>query len=336
MSSYPELTTWLREQAGDDAMLQTVADAIGRMATAARDVSRMVARGPLNEDASGIPWRELFNYFDNKASELFSSALAGAPLACVAREKGGFFEGVAGGDVCLAIDSLNGSTNIDANTPVGSFFSFMPGSGEDAFLRPGREQVAAGYFIYGPRTAMAMTFGKGTQIATMDPETGVFHLVAEAKELPEKYEREYATNASNYRYWDPAIRAFMDDLIDGAEGPREVDYSMRWAASLAAETSRILNRGGIFLYPNDNRPGHLEGRLKRIFHVNPVAFVIEQAGGMATDGRVRLLDQAAERMDQRAPLIFGTPSEVERVRRYYDLPMGGMRSPLFSHRGLFR
>jgi len=90
------------------------------------------------------------------------------------------------------------------------------------------------------------------------------------------------------------------------------------------------------VYPNDNRPGHLEGRLKRIFHVNPVAFVIEQAGGMATDGRVRLLDQAAERMDQRAPLIFGTPSEVERVRRYYDLPMGGMRSPLFSHRGLFR
>ncbi len=334
--AYKELDAWLKQRSGENEAVDAAADVIGRLAGAATKVSRMLARGPLNEGASDIPWRKLFEFFDEKARDIFCEALTGAPVSVVAREKGGTFEDVAGGPVALAMDSLNGSTNIDANTPVGTFFSLMPGQGEEAFLQPGSAQVAAGYFIYGPRTAAAFTFGDGTHIITMDPESGVFYLTAEHKRLPEAYEREYAVNASNYRYWDPAIRSFIDDMIDGAEGPREEDYSMRWAASLAAETSRVLNRGGIFLYPSDSRPGHLEGRLKRIFHANPVAFVIEQAGGQATDGRQRLLDQAAERMEQRAPLIFGSPREVERVARYYDLPTGGMRSPLFSRRGLFR
>jgi fructose-1,6-bisphosphatase I len=196
--------------------------------------------------------------------------------------------------------------------------------------------VAGGFFAYGPRTALIFSFGNGTQIATMAPETGEFFITAEDKKLPETYAREYAVNASNYRHWDPAIRSYVDDMIDGADGPREADYSMRWAASMVAETLRVLNRGGIFLYPNDMRPGYLEGRLKLLFHANPIAMVIENAGGLATNGRERILEQSAKRLDQRTPLIFGSKPEVERVKRYYELPTGGMRSPLFSKRGLFR
>ena len=336
MASYAELGVWLDKAAGADDALGAAARTIMRMAKAAREVSRMVARGPLNPGLEELEIRQVFDYFDRRAGEIFQDALKGAPVSLIAREKGGETEGAGGGPVALALDAFNGSSNIDANTTTGTLFSFMPDAGEESFFQPGSAQVAAGFFTYGPRTALIFTTGKGTQIATMDPETGTFYITAENKRLPEDHAREYAVNASNYRYWDPAIRTFIDDMIDGADGPREQDYSMRWAASMAAETVRILNRGGIFLYPNDARKGHMEGRLKRIFHANPIAFVIEQAGGMATDGRTRLLEQAASRMEQRAPVIFGSAAEVERVARYYDLPMGGLRSPLFSKRGLFR
>ncbi len=336
MGAFTELSVRLGEMAGGDDARQAAADALTRMARAAAEVSRMVSRGPLNPALAAMSMTEIFHHFDEQACQLFRAALKEAPVSLVLREKGGEFPGREGAPVALALDSFNGSSNIDSNLSTGTLFSFMPDRGRESFFRPGREQVMAGFFIYGPRTALVFSMGEGTQIATMDPETGVFYITAERKTLPEPHAREYAVNASNYRFWDAAIRSYVDDMIDGAEGPREADYNMRWAATMVAETVRVLNRGGIFLYPADNRPGHMEGRLKRVFHANPIALVIEQAGGMATDGRERILDQAARRMDQRAPLIFGTPSEVERVRRYYDLPTGGLRSPLFSRRGLFR
>ena len=333
---YQTLDAWLAEQAKGDAVLQAAGEILNGLAQAARDVSRMVARGPLNPGVEGKSLPEVFAFFDEKAGEAFVSALKAAPVARIAREKGGLEDGRAGAPLAVTIDALNGSSNIDANTSPGTLFAIWPEKGEETFAQPGVAMAAAGFFIYGPRTALAFTIGRGVQVATMDPETGVFYVTAEERSLPKDYAREYAVNASNYRFWDPAVRTYVDDLIDGADGPREVDYNMRWAASLVAETFRILNRGGIFLYPADSRPGYGQGRLKLLFHADPVAMIMEQAGGMATDGQGRILEKTPQARDQRTPLVFGSREEVERVRQYYQLPLGGSRSPLFSKRGLFR
>jgi len=335
--AYTELDVWLKEQAGGDDVLRTAAEIISGLAVAARDISRKVARGPLNPGLEGLPVGDIFSYFDDEAGKAFMEALKAAPVARIAREKGGMEEGRSGAPVAVTLDALNGSSNIDANTSPGTPFAVWPEKGGETFAQSGEEALAGGFFIYGPRTALAFTLkGGGLQIATMDPETGTFHITASDKRLPEPHAREYAVNASNYRFWDPAIRTYIDDMIDGADGPRGVDYNMRWSASLVAEAIRILNRGGIFLYPVDSRPGYGEGRMKLLFHAVPIALLMEAAGGMATDGRVRILEKTAERTDVRTPLVFGSREEVERVRRYYDMPLGGSRSPLFSKRGLFR
>ncbi len=336
MAEFRELASWLEETAAGDEARQAVAETILRLAGAARETSRMVARGAMDEAVAGATPAERPARFDEKAGELFMSALSGAPVARTARERGMMVAGAAGAPVALAIDVLNGVNNVMANIPTGTFFCFMPEKGEETFAQAGKEQVAGGFFMYGPRTVLVFSLGEGTQVATMDPETGVFHITAERRELPKEPAREYAANASNYRHWDYAIRTYVDDMIDGEMGPREADYNMRWASSLPAETVRILARGGIFLYPADARAGHGEGRMRLLFHAFPVALVVEQAGGMATDGINRILDKAPRERGQRTPLIFGSPEEVERVRRYYDLPPGASRSPLFSRRGLFR
>ena len=339
MAGFNRLDDWLRERAGDDPVIGAAAVVIDTIARTADEVARAVARGPLNEGLEDKPLAEVYAALDARARELFLNALADlpVPVARVARESGPVVEGRPGAPVAVALDALNGSSNIDANTSPGTLFSIWPEKGEDTFRGPGTEMIAAGLIIYGPRTGMAFTAGEGLRIATRDPDDGTFYVTAEARTLPEDYAREYAVNASNYRFWDFAIRTYVDDMIDGADGPREQDYNMRWSASLVAETVRIINRGGIFLYPADSRPGFGAGRMKLLFHAHPVAYIIEQAGGMATDGKARILEKACgDDLHRRTPLIFGSTPEVERLARYYDLPLGGSRSPLFSRRGLFR
>ncbi len=336
MSDFITLEDWLSKACAGDAARQAAGETLLKLAAAARDVSRMVARGPMDEAVAGVSRQERPDKFDEKAGDIFMAALDGAPVARIARERGMLLEGQAGAPVSLAIDVLNGVQNIVANIPTGSFFSFLPEKGEDTFAQPGSAQVCGGFFMYGPRTMLVFSFGQGTQVANMDPESGVFHITSENRTLPDIAAREYAVNASNYRFWDSAIRTYINDMIDGADGPREADYNMRWASSLAAETVRILNRGGIFLYPGDARKGMREGRMRLLFHANPVALVVEQAGGMATDGENRILEKLPRERAQRTPLVFGSGNEVERVKRYYELPVGGSQSPLFSRRGLFR
>ncbi len=336
MSDFETLQGWLEKAAGGDGARQAAAETLLKLAAAARDVSRMVARGPMDPAVAGLARSERPEKFDEKAGELFMTALEQAPVARIARERGRMEAGTPGAPVALAVDVLNGVQNIVANIPTGSFFSFLPEKGEETFTQPGAAQVCGGFFMYGPRTMLVFSLGEGTVVANMDPETGVFHVTSPQRRLPDVPAREYAANASNYRFWDSAIRTYVNDMIDGADGPREADYNMRWASSLPAETVRILNRGGIFLYPGDSRPGHRDGRMRLLFHANPVALVIEQAGGAATDGERRILDKTPDEVGQRTPLIFGSSGEVERVKRYYELPVGGSCSPLFSRRGLFR
>lgn len=240
------------------------------------------------------------------------------------------------GDLALAIDPLDGSSNIDVNISVGTIFSIFPANkeAEASFLRPASEQIAAGYFIYGPQTGLVLTFGAGTLRFVMDSRSRQFLYVGEKTTLPEE-SSEYAINASNYRHWSRPIRAFIDDCVDGTEGPRGRDFNMRWVASLVAETHRILSRGGVFLYPGDSRPGYERGRLRMVYECAPIAFVIEQAGGQATDGVDPIMGQQASSLHGRTPFVFGSTVKVEKVTTYHDLPQDETAA-LFGKRGLFR
>jgi fructose-1,6-bisphosphatase I len=236
----------------------------------------------------------------------------------------------------LAIDPLDGSSNIDVNVSIGTIFSIFEAVDDPikSFLRTAREQVAGGYVIYGPATALVVTFGDGTLMFTMDPDTGEFVLTNPRMQVPVT-SMEFAINASNYRHWSKPVRAYIDDCLAGDAGPRDRNYNMRWVGSLVAEAHRILSRGGVFLYPGDARPGYETGRLRMVYECAPIAFLIEQAGGKATDGCDAVMDQEANSLHARIPLIFGSAEKVDRVAAYHDLPDQEI-SALFGQRGLFR
>ncbi len=240
------------------------------------------------------------------------------------------------GNLALAIDPLDGSSNIDVNVSIGMIFSIFEAvdDPDKNFLRPAREQIAGGYFIFGPQCGLVVTFGKGTLQFTMDSRSREFLLVNANVSIPEDTS-EYAINASNYRHWPRPVRAFIDDCVEGAEGLRGRDFNMRWIASLVAETHRILTRGGVFLYPADNREGYGRGRLRMVYECAPIAFVVEQAGGKATDAVDPILNQQASELHGRTPFVFGSAHKVEKITAYHDLPENET-SALFGKRGLFR
>ena len=245
------------------------------------------------------------------------------------------------GRYLLLFDPLDGSSNIDVNVAVGSIFSILQcpdGVTEptpEDFMQPGAAQVCAGYAIYGPSTMLVLTTGRGVNGFTLDREIGEFMLTHPNLRITEETS-EFAINASNARYWEPAIRRYVDECLAGKSGPRGRDFNMRWIASLVAEVHRILMRGGVFMYPRDRKDPSKAGRLRLLYEANPIAFIVEQAGGRASNGRSRMLDVVPEAIHQRIGLVFGTSAEVERIERYHrDHNEFEIDAPLFASRGLF-
>lgn len=245
------------------------------------------------------------------------------------------------GKYLLAFDPLDGSSNIDVNVAVGSIFSVLRAAtpGQDAkpedFLQPGSAQVCAGYAIYGPSTMLVLSLGKGTHAFTLDPMLGEWVLSHPHLKIPAR-SREFAINASNSRFWEPAVKRYVDECMAGKTGPRGDDFNMCWIASLVAETHRILMRGGVFMYPRDSKDTTKAGRLRLLYEANPISMLIEQAGGMASTGQQRLLDVMPQSLHQRIGFIFGSSEEVSRIEAYHrDTPEHEYPSPLFSRRGLF-
>jgi fructose-1,6-bisphosphatase I len=224
------------------------------------------------------------------------------------------------GGFLLLFDPLDGSSNIDVNVSVGTIFSVLPcpdwcnDADEKAFLQPGVNQVAAGFAVYGPATMLVLTVGNGTVAFTLDRELGSWVLTHPAVRIPEDT-AEFAINASNQRNWHPPIRRYIDDCLAGKTGPRGKDFNMRWVASMVADVYRIVSRGGIFMYPADAK--HKEGRLRLMYEANPMAFLIEQAGGAATTGTQRILDVQPTALHQRIGVVLGSKNEVEAVRKYH-------------------
>lgn len=246
------------------------------------------------------------------------------------------------GRYLLAFDPLDGSSNIDVNVSVGSIFSVLvdPDQGSEvgasAFLQPGKQQVCAGYAIYGPTTMLVLSFGRGVHGFTLDREIGEFILTHANMQIPPETS-EFAINASNSRFWEPAVTRYVDECLAGSSGPRGRDFNMRWVASLVAEAHRILLRGGVFLYPRDDRASARRGKLRLLYEANPIGFLIEQAGGRATNGERSILEVNPEALHQRTGFVFGSSSEVERIEAYHrDHNARPYDAPLFRVRGLYR
>jgi fructose-1,6-bisphosphatase I / sedoheptulose-1,7-bisphosphatase len=246
------------------------------------------------------------------------------------------------GKYLLVFDPLDGSGNIDVNISVGTIFSVLrsprPGAGaQDAdFLQPGTEQVCAGFALYGPSTVLVLTTGDGVDGFTLDRDIGAFVLTHPKMRIqPET--SEFAINSSNERFWEPPVRRYVAECLAGRTGERGKDFSMRWVASLAAEAFRILSRGGVYLYPGDSDDPDNPGRPCLLYEANPIAFIIEQAGGLASTGHGRLMEVTPHGLQQRVPLIFGSRAEVELIERYHRAhlaPAGDFS--LFNTRSLFR
>jgi fructose-1,6-bisphosphatase len=249
------------------------------------------------------------------------------------------------GRYLLVFDPLDGSSNVDVNVPLGTIFSVLrcPDGVTDPteadFLQQGATQVAAGYAIYGAVTMLVLTLGAGTHGFTLDRDIGAFMLTHPNMAIPATT-REFAINVSNNRFWEPPVRRYVDECIEGAAGPRNVDFNMRWIASMVAEVHRILIRGGLFMYPRDTKEPARPGRLRLLYEANPMAMIVEQAGGAASNGRQRILDIAPTAIHQRVPVILGSRAEVERLERYHAEYDRGeehvFKTPLFHARSLFR
>jgi fructose-1,6-bisphosphatase I len=337
------LPDYLERWAKADMLRVDVAAAVEAIAGASFAVADLVARAPLisARGAGGVNSAgDAQTVVDVVADRLFLDALRTVRVAAVASEEQA--EPVAlraDSTIAVTLDPLDGSSNLETNLSVGTIFGIMPTAGADTtdaiFRQPGDRQLAAGFVVYGPQTSLVLSLRDGVDIFVRDRRAGF--VLARRNALIPSGKREYAINGSNRRHWNEPVRQYIDDCVAGKEGPRGADFNTRWIASLVAEAYRILARGGIFLYPADARAGYQNGRLRLVYEANPIALLVEQAAGAATDGRRRILDVEPGSVHERVPLVFGAADEVERLAAYHSDRLAlGERSPLFGRRGLFR
>ncbi|MFZ3219960.1 MAG: class 1 fructose-bisphosphatase [Rhodoferax sp.] len=305
------------------------------VARACKSISQAVNKGALggvlgtaeSENVQG----EIQKKLDIIANEVLIEANEwGGHLAAMASEEMDSIYAVPNrypkGEYLLLFDPLDGSSNIDVNVSIGTIFSVLKKGNDDPtiiepvseqdFLQKGSQQVAAGYCVYGPQTTLVLTVGDGVAMFTLDREQGSFVLTEENVQIPQDT-KEFAINMSNMRHWDAPVKRYVDECLAGVEGPRGKDFNMRWIASMVADVHRILTRGGIFMYPWDKREPNKPGKLRLMYEANPMGWLVEQAGGAATNGRERILDIQPTQLHQRVSVILGSKNEVERVTRYH-------------------
>ena len=332
MSSKISLSRYLVEQQRDKghipADLRLLLEVVAR---ACKSISHAVNKGALggvlgsaeSENVQGEVQKKL----DIIANEVLLEANEwGGHLAAMASEEMDSIYLVPNrypqGEYLLLFDPLDGSSNIDVNVSIGTIFSVLKkteggqGVTEQDFLQPGKQQVAAGYCVYGPQTTLVLTVGDGVAMFTLDREQGSFVLTQENVQVPADT-KEFAINMSNMRHWDEPMRRYIDECLQGKEGPRGKDFNMRWIASMVADVHRILTRGGVFMYPWDRREPHKAGKLRLLYEANPMSWLIEQAGGASTNGKERILDLQPSQLHERVSVMLGSKNEVERVTQYH-------------------
>lgn len=309
----------------DGALQKAALETVNALSGCAAEISDICARGPLeealgatigSENADGDSQKAL----DVRTDEIITAALRTVPVAHYAsEERDDIITLDPTAPLALASDPLDGSSNIDTNVSIGTIFSIYPtmdGEAEASFYRPGTDQIIGGFFVYGPQTTLVITSGDGTELYVLDRADSVFKLAIGEMQIMETA-NEFAINASNMEHWHPPVRNYIADCLQGADGPMGKKQGMRWIGSLVADANRILMRGGIFLYPADDRKGYGSGRLRMLYEASPVAFIIEQAGGMATDGLEPILDKTLKSLHERVPFVFGSVDMVNQVADYH-------------------
>ncbi|GGC14792.1 fructose-1,6-bisphosphatase class 1 [Oxalicibacterium flavum] len=308
--------------------LRLLTEVVGR---ACKTISHAVGKGALGEVLGSAESENVQGEVQKKLDIISNEILLeanewGGHLAAMASEEMEEIHPIPNrypmGEYLLLFDPLDGSSNIDVNVSIGTIFSVlkapagMKNPTEADFLQPGSKQVLAGYAVYGPQTLLVLTTGNGVQAFTLDREMGAWVMTQKNMQIPADT-KEYAINASNARHWFPPVKRYVDELQQGSTGPRDKDFNMRWIASMVADVHRILTRGGIFMYPADARDPDKPGKLRLMYEANPMAFLVEQAGGAATDGKQRILDIQPQKLHQRVAVFLGSKNEVERVTGYH-------------------
>jgi fructose-1,6-bisphosphatase I len=301
------------------------------VARACKRISYSVSKGALGEVLGSAETENIQGEVQKKLDVISNEILLeanewGGHLAAMASEEMETIRQIPSrypmGEFLLLFDPLDGSSNIDVNVSIGTIFSVLKAPEgmnqptEQDFLQPGTAQVAAGYAVYGPQTMLVLTTGNGVHCFTLDREMGSWVLTQSDMQIPAST-KEFAINMSNKRHWHPPVQRYVDELLAGETGPRGKDFNMRWIASMVADVHRILNRGGVFMYPADLRDPQSPGKLRLMYEANPMAMIVEQAGGAATDGRGRILDIPPTKLHQRVPVFLGSKEEVEVVTGYH-------------------
>jgi fructose-1,6-bisphosphatase I len=306
------------------------------VARACKKISHAVNKGALGDALGSAQTENVQGEMQKKLDiianeELIEANEWGGHLAAMASEEMDSIYVVPNrypqGEYLLLFDPLDGSSNIDINVSIGTIFSVLKkpeGKGDKVeavtqqdFLQEGSKQVAAGYCIYGPQTTLVLTVGDGVVMFTLDREQGSFVLTDDNLRIPEDTQ-EFAINMSNMRHWAPPVRRYIDECLAGKEGIRGKDFNMRWVAAMVADVHRILTRGGVFLYPWDKREPEKAGKLRLMYEANPMSWLVEQAGGAATNGTQRIMDVQPSKLHERVSVILGSKNEVERVTRYHQ------------------
>jgi len=309
--------------------LRLLTEVVGR---ACKTISHAVGKGALGEVLGSAESENVQGEVQKKLDIISNEILLeanewGGHLAAMASEEMEEIHPIPNrypmGEYLLLFDPLDGSSNIDVNVSIGTIFSVLKAPAgmkhptEADFLQPGSKQVMAGYAVYGPQTVLVLTTGNGVQSFTLDREMGAWVMTQKNMQIPVDT-KEYAINASNARHWFPPVKRYVDELQAGTTGTRGTDFNMRWIASMVADVHRILTRGGIFMYPADARDPDKPGKLRLMYEANPMAFLVEQAGGAATDGKQRILDIQPTKLHQRVAVFLGSKHEVERVTAYHQ------------------
>jgi len=332
MSHRVSLTQYLIEQQREHghipAQLRLLIEVVARACKSiAISVNKGALGGVLGSAGSENVQGEVQKKLDIIANEVLIEANEwGGALAAMASEEMDSIYVVPNrypqGEYLLLFDPLDGSSNIDVNVSIGTIFSVLKKQGTEAgvstqdFLQPGHQQAAAGYCVYGPQTTLVLTVGHGVAMFTLDREQGSWVLTADAVQIPADT-KEFAINMSNQRHWDAPVVRYIDECLAGKDGPRGKDFNMRWIASMVADVHRILCRGGVFMYPWDKREPKKPGKLRLMYEANPMGFIVEQAGGAATNGRDRILDIAPGELHERVSVVLGSKNEVDRVTAYH-------------------
>ena len=325
------LNAYLEKLETEHGLDKALTALIRRLAATGKDISHKVSRGAL-AGVTGSAGSENVQGETQKKLDIIAN-----DIMCKACLESGLVSGIASeemdhalsvpeqydvGPFLVLFDPLDGSSNIDINVSIGTIFSILPAGQahrnvtDEEFLQPGTNQLAAGYIIYGPQTQLVMTLGFGTTIFTLDPDCNDYIQTTERAIVPEQTQ-EFAINCSNMRHWEAPVSRYITEMLAGETGPRGKNYNMRWIAAMVAEVHRILNRGGVFMYPRDRRDPNKPGKLRLMYEANPMSWLIEEAGGASVNGYERIREIEPSGLHQRVAVFLGAKEEIEVVLAYH-------------------